>query len=330
MIKIGILGAAGYTGGELIRLLVNHPEAEIVFANSESNAGNLVADVHEGLLGDTDLKFTDTMPFDEVDVVFFCFGHGKSEQFLQEHTIPAHVKIIDLAQDFRIAAPTHDYVYGLPEIHKAQIQQCQHLANPGCFATCIQLGLLPLAKAGLLTHDVAVNAITGSTGAGQKPVGTTHFSWRTDNMSIYKVFTHQHLHEIRQSLTELQGSLDASIDFIPYRGDFARGIFCTEVVKFDGAEGSPTNPTAEQLADMYRTFYTDAAFTHYVDKALDLKQVVNTNKALVHIDKFGNKAVITCIIDNLLKGAVGQAVQNMNLMFGVDERCGLGLKANAF
>ena len=330
MIKIGILGAAGYTGGELIRLLVNHPEAEIVFANSESNAGNLVADVHEGLLGDTDLRFTDAMPFNEVDVVFFCFGHGKSEQFLQEHTIPAHVKIIDLAQDFRIAAPTHDYVYGLPEIHKAQIQQCQHLANPGCFATCIQLGLLPLAKAGLLTHDVAVNAITGSTGAGQKPVGTTHFSWRTDNMSIYKVFTHQHLHEIRQSLTELQGSLDASIDFIPYRGDFARGIFCTEVVKFDGAEGSPTNPTAEQLADMYRTFYADAAFTHYVDKALDLKQVVNTNKALVHIDKFGNKAVITCIIDNLLKGAVGQAVQNMNLMFGVDERCGLGLKANAF
>ena len=330
MIKIGILGAAGYTGGELIRLLVNHPEAEIVFANSESNAGNLVADVHEGLLGDTDLRFTDAMPFDEVDVVFFCFGHGKSEQFLQEHTIPAHVKIIDLAQDFRIAAPTHDYVYGLPEIHKAQIQQCQHLANPGCFATCIQLGLLPLAKAGLLTHDVAVNAITGSTGAGQKPVGTTHFSWRTDNMSIYKVFTHQHLHEIRQSLTELQGSLDASIDFIPYRGDFARGIFCTEVVKFDGAEGSPTNPTAEQLADMYRTFYANAAFTHYVDKALDLKQVVNTNKALVHIDKFAGKAVITCIIDNLLKGAVGQAVQNMNLMFGVDEKAGLGLKANAF
>ncbi len=324
------MGAAGYTGGELIRLLVNHPEAEIVLANSESNAGNLVADVHEGLFGDTDLRFTDVMPFDEVDVVFFCFGHGKSEQFLQEHSIPPHVKIIDLAQDFRIAAPTHDYVYGLPEIHKAQIQQCQHLANPGCFATCIQLGLLPLAKAGLLTHDVAVNAITGSTGAGQKPVGTTHFSWRTDNMSVYKVFTHQHLHEIRQSLTELQGSLDASIDFIPYRGDFARGIFCTEVVKFDGAEGTPTNPTAEQLADMYRTFYADAAFTHYVDKALDLKQVVNTNKALVHIDKFGNKAVITCIIDNLLKGAVGQAVQNMNLMFGLDERCGLLLKSSAF
>ena len=330
MIKVGILGAAGYTGGELIRLLVHHPEAEIVFANSESNAGNLVADVHEGLLGDTDLRFTDAMSFDEVDVVFFCFGHGKSEAFLKEHAIPAHVKIIDLAQDFRIAAPTHDYVYGLPEIHKEQISQCQHLANPGCFATCIQLGLLPLAKAGLLTHDVAVNAITGSTGAGQKPVSTTHFSWRTANMSIYKVFTHQHLHEIRQSLTELQGTLDVDVDFIPYRGDFARGIFCTEVVKFDGEEGTPTNPTAEQLADMYRTFYADAAFTHYIDKALDLKQVVNTNKALVHIDKFGNKAVITCIIDNLLKGAVGQAVQNMNLMFGIDEKAGLGLKANAF
>ena len=330
MIKIGILGAAGYTGGELIRLLVNHPEAEIVFANSESNAGNLVADVHEGLLGDTDLRFTDAMPFDEVDVVFFCFGHGKSEQFLKEHTIPARVKIIDLAQDFRIAAPTHDYVYGLPEIHKEQIRQCQHLANPGCFATCIQLGLLPLAKAGLLTHDVAVNAITGSTGAGQKPGATTHFSWRNNNLSVYKVFTHQHLHEIRQSLTELQGSLDVDVDFIPYRGDFTRGIFCTEVVKFDGEEGSPTNPTAEQLAEMYRTFYADAAFTHYIDKALDLKQVVNTNKALVHVDKFGNKAVITCIIDNLLKGAVGQAVQNMNLMFGVDERMGLQLKSTAF
>ena len=330
MIKIGILGAAGYTGGELIRLLLNHPEAEIVFANSGSNAGNKVADVHGGLLGETDMEFTDQMPFDEVDVVFFCFGHGKSEEFLKENDIPANVKIIDLAQDFRIAAPTHDYVYGLPEIHKADIQQCQHLANPGCFATCIQLGLLPLAKAGLLKHDVSVNAITGSTGAGQKPTGTTHFSWRNNNMSVYKVFTHQHLHEIRQSLTELQGTLDASIDFIPYRGDFPRGIFCTEVVKFDGEEGSATNPTGEQLAQMYKDFYADAAFTHYVDKAVDMKQVVNTNKCLVHVDKFGNKAVITSTIDNLLKGAVGQAVQNMNLMFGIDECAGLRLKACAF
>ena len=329
MIKIGILGAAGYTGGELIRLLINHPGAEIVFANSESNAGNKVYDVHEGLLGDTELTFTDEMPFDKVDVVFFCFGHGKSEQFLKEHEIPAHVKIIDLAQDFRLKGD-HDYVYGLPEINKAQIAQCQHLANPGCFATCIQLGLLPAAKHGLIRNDVSVNAITGSTGAGQKPTGTTHFSWRNNNMSVYKVFTHQHLHEIRQSLTELQGELDASIDFIPYRGDFPRGIFCTEVVKFDGEEGTPSNPTGEQLAQMYRDFYADAAFTHYVDKAVDMKQVVNTNKCLVHVDKFGNKAVITSTIDNLLKGAVGQAVQNMNLMFGIDEKAGLNLKPSAF
>lgn len=345
MIKVGILGAAGYTGGELIRLLLWHPEVEIVFANSESNAGNRVADVHEGLYGETNLRFSAEMPFEQVDVVFFCFGHGKSEAFLKEHTIPAHVKIIDLAQDFRIAAPTHDYVYGLPEIHKEAIRQCQHLANPGCFATCVQLGLLPLAQAGLLKHDVSVNAITGSTGAGQKPGATTHFSWRNNNMSVYKVFTHQHLHEICQSLNELRPAsapavvdtlvatptaADITIDFIPYRGDFARGIFCTEVVKFEGEEGTPTNPSAEQLTEMYQNFYAGAAFTHYVGKALDLKQVVNTNKALVHVDKFGNKAVITCMIDNLLKGAVGQAVQNMNLMFGLDETAGLRLKPSAF
>lgn len=328
--KIGILGAAGYTGGELIRLLVNHPAAEIVFANSESNAGNLVADVHEGLLGDTDLRFTSALPFDTVDVVFFCFGHGKSEQFLREHAIPTNVKIIDLAQDFRIAAPTHDYVYGLPEIHRDQIARAQHVANPGCFATAIQLGLLPLAKAGLLYHDVSVNAITGSTGAGQKPGATTHFSWRTGNMSTYKVFQHQHLHEIRQTLSELQGSLSASIDFIPYRGDFPRGIFCTEVVTFDGDEGSATHPTEAQLQQLYRDFYAQAVLTHYAEKAPDLKQVVNTAKALVHIEKHGRKAVVTSVIDNLLKGAVGQAVQNMNLMFGLPEDAGLRLKAVAF
>lgn len=330
MVKVGILGAAGYTGGELIRLLLNHPEAEIVFANSESNAGNPFSDVHEGLIGETDMKFTAEMPFDQVDVVFFCFGHGKSEAFLKEHSIPENVKIIDLAQDFRIAAPTHDYVYGLPETHRDTIKSCMHLANPGCFATCIQLGLLPLAKAGLLTNDVAVNAITGSTGAGQKPGATTHFSWRADNMSVYKVFTHQHLHEIKQSIKELQGSLDASIDFIPYRGGFTRGIFCTSVVKFDGQEGSAQNPSGEQLAQMYKDFYADAAFTHYVDKDIDLKQVVNTNKGLVHVEKFGSKAVITSCIDNLLKGAVGQAVQNMNLMFGLPETSGLKLKPSAF
>ena len=319
--KIGILGAAGYTGGELIRLLLNHPEAEIVFANSESNAGNLVSDVHEGLIGDTDLRFTDQMPFDKVDVVFFCFGHGKSEAFLKEHTIPASVKIIDLAQDFRIKGD-HDYVYGLPEINKQEIVKAQHVANPGCFATAIQVALLPAAKIGLLTEDVAVNAITGSTGAGQKPGATTHFSWRSDNLSVYKAFSHQHIAEIRQSLTQVQGSLNASIDFIPYRGNFARGIFCTAVVK--------TLAPAEDVIAAYKDFYKDAAFTHYSDKAIDLKQVVNTNKALVHVDCFEGKILITSAIDNLLKGAVGQAVQNMNLLFGIDETAGLKLKASAF
>ena len=321
MIKVGILGAAGYTGGELIRLLLNHPEAEIVFANSETNAGNLVSDVHEGLIGDTDLRFTDEMPFDQVDVVFFCFGHGKSEAFLKEHTIPAHVKIIDLAQDFRIKGD-HDYVYGLPEINKAEIAKAQHVANPGCFATAIQVALLPAAKMGLLKKDVAVNAITGSTGAGQKPGATTHFSWRSDNLSIYKAFSHQHITEIRQSLTQIQGNLDASIDFIPYRGNFARGIFCTAVVK--------TIANAEDVIAAYKDFYRDAAFTHYSDKAIDLKQVVNTNKALVHVDCFEGKILVTSAIDNLLKGAVGQAVQNMNLLFGLEETAGLKLKASAF
>ena len=338
MVRVGILGAAGYTGGELIRLLINHPEAEIVFANSESNAGNKVYDVHEGLIGDTELEFTSEMPFDKVDVVFFCFGHGKSEAFLKEHTIPANVKIIDLAQDFRIKGD-HDYVYGLPETHREEIAKCQHLANPGCFATCIQEGLLPLAKAGLLTHDIAVNAITGSTGAGQKPGATTHFSWRNNNFSVYKLFAHQHLHEICQTLNELRpasaphaiDTLDEgfegdgiTVDFIPYRGDFARGIFCTEVITCDKAQDK------DAIVALYKEFFKDAAFTHYSDKALDLKQVVNTNKCLLHVDVFGRKIVVTSMIDNLLKGAVGQAVQNMNIMFGLDEKAGLNLKATAF
>ncbi|MBO7591984.1 MAG: N-acetyl-gamma-glutamyl-phosphate reductase [Bacteroidaceae bacterium] len=338
MVKVGILGAAGYTGGELIRLLINHPQAEIVFANSESNAGNKVYDVHEGLIGETELTFTSEMPFNQVDVVFFCFGHGKSEAFLKEHDIPANVKIIDMAQDFRIKGD-HDYVYGLPETHREEIAKCQHLANPGCFATCIQLGLLPLAKAGLLTKDIAVNAITGSTGAGQKPSATTHFSWRDNNFSVYKLFTHQHLHEICQTLNELKpigaphvvDTLDEgyeaegiTVDFIPYRGDFPRGIFCTEVVTLDAC------PVESNLIALYKDYYQDAAFTHYSDKALDLKQVVNTNKGLVHVEVFGKKVVITSMIDNLLKGAVGQAVQNMNIMFGLDERAGLNLNASAF
>ncbi len=323
MIRIGILGAAGYTGGELIRVLTNHPEAEIVFANSESNAGNLVSDVHEGLVGECSLRFTSEMPFADVDVVFFCFGHGKSEQFLAEHQIPQSVRIIDLAQDFRIGLSheSGEYIYGLPEAFKDKIRGCRKLANPGCFATAVQLSLLPLAAKGLLTHDVSVNAITGSTGAGQKPGATTHFSWRVDNISTYKVFTHQHLHEIRQTLKELSASNTQEVDFIPYRGNFSRGIFCTSVVRLD---------EDIDVAEIYRQYYASATFTHYSDKALDLKQVVNTNKALVHVDQFGRKAVVTSIIDNLLKGAVGQAVENMNLMFGLCEKAGLNLKANAF
>ena len=352
-IRVGVLGAAGYTGGELIRLLLNHPAAEIVFANSESNAGNLVSDVHEGLIGDTDLRFTSEMPFDQVDVVFFCFGHGKSEQFLREHEIPANVKIIDMAQDFRLtpSQPPRgeasqpsvlplggvregSFVYGLPEIHKAATAKAMNVANPGCFATCIQLGLLPAAKMGLINDDVAVNGITGSTGAGQKPGATTHFSWRNNNFSVYKLFTHQHLHEICQSLNEvkpaeashitspLEDTEGCSIDFIPYRGDFARGIFVTEVIK--------TEKPLDDIVAFYKDFYKDAAFTHYSDKAIDLKQVVNTNKCLVHCEKFGNKLIVTSIIDNLLKGAVGQALQNMNIMFGIDETAGLRLKASAF
>lgn len=333
MIRVGILGAAGYTGGELIRLLVNHPEVDIVFANSESNAGNYITDVHEGLYGDTDLKFTSELPFNDVDVLFFCFGHGKSEQFLSEHNIPDNVKIIDLAQDFRWkpkevvstqkpTANAHDFIYGLPEINRAEIKNTNHLANPGCFATCIQLGLLPAAKMGILKGNISVNAVTGATGAGVKPGATKHFAWRDNNVSTYKVFSHQHLTEIRQSLTQVQGILNASIDFIPYRGDFPRGIFATEVVH--------TDMDMNSIIDGYKTFYQDAAFTHYVDKELDLKQVVNTNKCLIHCEKIDGKLFITSCIDNLLKGAVGQAVQNMNIMFGIDEKAGLRLKASAF
>ena len=339
-VKVGILESAGYTGGELIRLLVNHPEAEIVFANSESNAGNKVCDVHEGLIGDTALEFTSEMPFDKVDVVFFCFGHGKSEAFLKDHSIPDGVRIIDLAQDFRIAGD-RGYVYGRPEARRESIGSCKHLANPGCFATCIQLGLLPLAKAGLLTDDIAVNAITGSTGAGQKPGATTHFSWRNNNFSVYKLFKHQHLHEITQTLNELRpaeaprvvDTLDEgymvkdgqiTVDFIPYRGDFARGIFCTEVIRLAKAMSQ------EDVEHLFKDYYATAAFTHYSEKAPDMKQVVNTNKAIVHAEVFGRKVVVTSMIDNLLKGAVGQAVQNMNIMFGLDEKAGLNLKATAF
>ena len=321
MIRIGILGAAGYTGGELIRVLLGHPQAQIVFANSESNAGNPVSEVHEGLLGETDLCFTSEMPFDQVDVVFFCFGHGKSRQFLQEHEIPASVRIIDLAQDFRIA-DGHDFVYGLPETHRSMIQGCLHLANPGCFATCIQLAMLPALKAGIISGDIHVNGITGSTGAGQKPGATTHFSWRNDNISVYKTFTHQHLLEINQTVQELCPGYEGRVLFIPQRGCFTRGIFVTAYAKCD--------LPIEDVQRLYADYYRDAAFTHFVAKSPDMKQVVNTNKAVVYVEKYADQLLMISCIDNLLKGAVGQAVQNMNLMFGLDEKTGLKLKASAF
>lgn len=322
LIKVGIIGGAGYTAGELLRLLLNHPAVEIVFVNSESNAGNLITDVHSGLYGETDLRFTDELPFEEVDVVFFCFGHGKSTQFLAEHYIPADLRIIDLAQDFRLAADDNDYVYGLPELNGLQLQGAQHVANPGCFATCIQLALLPLAANNWLDGDISVNGITGSTGAGVKPSSTTHFSWRSGNMSIYKAFTHQHVPEIMQSLHKLQPSFDGSVDFIPYRGDFPRGIFVTAVARCEAPE--------EEIIEAYKTFYEEASFTHYIDRPIDLKQVVNTNKCLIHVEKHGEKVLVTSCIDNLLKGASGQAVQNMNLMFGLEETAGLRLKPIAF
>ena len=321
MVRVGILGAAGYTGGELIRLLINHPQAEIVFANSESNAGNLICDVHEGLMGETDMRFTAEMPFGEVDVVFFCFGHGKSRAFLQEHTIPSHVRIINLAQDFRIAGE-HDYVYGLPETHRQEISTCMHLANPGCFATCIQLGLLPALKAGIISGDIHTNGITGSTGAGQKPGATTHFSWRNDNISIYKTFTHQHLHEINQTIHELQPQYDGQMFFIPQRGCFTRGIFVTSYAR--------CNTPIEEVKAIYEDYYRDAAFTHVVSTSPDMKQVDNTNKALVYVERYADQLLMVSCIDNLLKGAVGQAVENMNLMFGLPEDTGLRLKASAF
>ena len=337
-VKVGVLGAAGYTGGELIRLLLNHPQVEIVFANSESNAGNKVYEVHEGLIGETELEFTSEMPFDKVDVVFFCFGHGKSGQFLKEHEIPENVKIIDLAQDFRIAYPQPlpkgrennaqcsmfnvQWVYGLPETHRELIRGAQRLANPGCFATCIQLAMLPALKAGIISGDIHVNGITGSTGAGQKPGATTHFSWRNDNISVYKTFTHQHLLEINQTVQELCPGYDGRVLFIPQRGCFTRGIFVTAYAKCD--------KSIEEVRQIYADYYKDAAFTHFVTKSPDMKQVVNTNKAVVYVEKFEDQLLMISCIDNLLKGAVGQAVQNMNLMFGLDEKAGLMLKASAF
>lgn len=323
MIKAGIIGGAGYTAGELIRLLISHPEAEIAWVCSNSHAGSRITDVHGGLYGDTDLRFAAAPDMAAIDVLFLCSAHGDSRKFLEANPVPETVKIIDLAQDFR--DESDGFVYGLPEVYRQRIKQSSKTANPGCFATALQLALLPAVSAGLVAGEVHVTAVTGSTGAGVKPSAKTHFSWRTDNLSTYKEFTHQHLAEIGRTLAGVSASVDKTapvINFVPVRGDFARGIFASAY--FD------TEAEADKLERIYKDFYSDAAFTHYVDVALDLKQVVNTNKALVHAEKHGNKAHVVCVIDNLLKGASGQAVQNMNLMFGLDEKAGLRLKASAF
>lgn len=323
MIRAGIIGGAGYTAGELIRLLINHPRVEIAFVHSVSNAGNLIWQVHEGLFGDTDLRFSDAVSLEDVDVLFLCSAHGDSVKWLDANSVPESVRIIDLSQDFR--DESRGFVYGLPEINRDRTAGTRLVANPGCFATSIQLGLLPAAQAGAINGEVHVTALTGSTGAGVKPTSKTHFSWRTDNISTYKEFTHQHLLEIGRTISHVwpsTGTRQPEINFVPMRGDFARGIFAS--IYFD------TDLDEDSLKALYCDYYHDAAFTFVCPVAIDLKQVVNTNKAILHVEKHGNKAHITVAIDNLLKGASGQAVQNMNLMFGLDERTGLRLKASAF
>lgn len=321
-IKVGVIGGAGYTAGELLRILINHPNTEIIFVNSSSNAGNPVTDVHSGLIGETDLVFTSELPFDKVDALFLCSAHGDSKKFMDANSIPSNLKIIDLSTDYRQKRDDHDFVYGLPELQRNEIKKANHIANPGCFATAIQLALLPLANAGLLSDEVHINAITGSTGAGVKPSSTSHFSWRNNNISIYKAFEHQHLMEIGQTMLQLQTNFNKSINFIPVRGNFARGIYATTYMN--------CSLSLDEAKVLYKEFYKDAAFTFVVDKNPDMKQVVNTNKSIVYLEKHGDKLLIVSMIDNLLKGASGQAVQNMNLMFGLDEKAGLGLKSIGF
>lgn len=322
MIKVGIIGGAGYTAGELLRILLNHPNTEIGFVQSTSNAGNLISDVHIDLLGDTDLTFTDKMPFDKVDVIFLCMGHGKSVEFVEQNSFPKYLKIIDLSHDFRLKREGNDFIYGLPELNREEIESSERIANPGCFATGIQVALLPLAANGLLNDEVHVQAITGSTGAGQKPTSTSHFSWRNNNLSAYKVFQHQHEGEILQSLTQLQSSFNKDFNFVPIRGNHTRGIFVSTYTNFEGS--------VEEAKELYDEYYADHPFVFIVDKNPALKQVVNTNKAVLFLEKHGNKLVIISLTDNLIKGASGQAVHNMNLMFGLDEKAGLGLKPVAF
>ena len=323
-VNIGIVGGAGYTGGELLRVLLRHPNANISFVHSSSNAGELVNKVHTDLLGDTELIFAKEIK-PSVDVLFLCFGHGDAQKFLATNEIASSVKIIDLSQDFRLNSSAsigdRKFVYGLPELQRDAIRSAHHIANPGCFATAIQLGLLPLASKNLL-KEVYTTGITGSTGAGQGLSSTSHFSWRANNIGAYKTLNHQHIHEIHQSLGLLQGNQAAEVNFVPWRGDFTRGIFVTSVIS--------SNMSMDALYELYTDFYKDHPFTHVSNNTIDLKQVVNTNKCFIHIEKQGNKIAIHSVIDNLLKGAVGQAVQNMNLIFGLEETTGLDLKANYF
>ena len=320
MVRVGIIGGAGYTAGELIRILLNHPEVELVFVHSTSNAGNSLWQVHSGLFGETEMAFSADYDLGSVDVVFLCSGHGKSTAFWAENSRPAGLKVVDLAQDFR--DESQGYVYGLPEINRTRIQGAELVANPGCFATAIQLAVLPLAAAGLLRSDVEVTAITGSTGAGVKPGATTHFSWRNNNVSVYKAFEHQHLIEIGMNIRSLQSDFGGAVDFIPVRGDFARGILASV--------HTGCSLSQEEAVALYSDFYRDAVFTHVFPGNVDLKQVVNTNKCLLSVEKHGGRLLVNSVIDNLLKGASGQAVQNMNLMFGLPEDMGLRLKASAF
>jgi N-acetyl-gamma-glutamyl-phosphate reductase len=322
MVQVGIIGGAGYTAGELIRILLNHPEAELAFVQSSSNAGNPVYQVHRDLLGETDLNFVAEADFSKVDVIFLCMGHGKSKAFIEKNKLPVEVKVIDLSHDFRLKAEGNDFVYGLPEINREAIRKSNHIANPGCFATGIQLAVLPLAAAGLLENELHVHAITGSTGAGQAPTETSHFSWRSSNVSVYKAFEHQHLGEIAQSFRQLQPSFDKAVNFVPVRGNHTRGIFASVYTDYNG--------TLAEAVKLYEDFYANHPFVFVTNENPDVKQVVNTNKAVLYLEKHGNKLLILSVTDNLLKGASGQAVQNMNLLFGLDETAGLNLKAVAF
>ena len=322
MIKAGIIGGAGYTAGELLRILLFHPGVEIVFVQSSSNAGNPVSDVHVDLLGETDLIFTAELPLDKADVIFLCMGHGKSAEFFEKTNLPANLKVIDLSHDFRLKREGNEFIYGLPELNREEIKNAGKVANPGCFATGIQLAFLPLAANGLLAGEMHVQAITGSTGAGQQPTPTSHFSWRSGNLSAYKIFQHQHEGEIVQSMKQLQPEFSEELNFVPVRGNHTRGIFVSAYTRFEGS--------LNEAKEIYRSFYKTHPFIFVADKNPSLKQVMNTNKAVIYLEKHRDKLVIVSLTDNLLKGASGQAVQNMNLMFGLDEKSGLYLKPVAF